>query len=153
MSNPKRVRLPAFTVAGLPLRTTNESAMVKIPKHWERFFAEGHHERIPKVSEKLLGVYTDYESDHRGAYTLIPGFETGLTDSLPDGLVAVAIPEQEYLIFHGEGKMPGIVMETWGRALAYFDGNEEQKRTYTTDFELYPNENEVEIYIAVLGDE
>ncbi|MCH7976143.1 MAG: effector binding domain-containing protein [Bacteroidetes bacterium] len=153
MSEPKLVNLPAFEVAGLPVRTTNaeESGQgtTKIGAHWQRFFAEGHHERIPKTADKLLGVYTDYESNNMGAFSLITGFEVLSVEDLPDGIVGVQIPEQDYLVFHAEGEMPTIVIETWGRVMAYFEANKEYEHAYTADFELYPNENEVDIHIAV----
>ena len=153
MSEPKLVTLPAFLVAGLSVRTTNAEesnpATAKIGAHWQRFFAEGHHEQIPKTADKLLGVYTDYESDNMGAFSLNTGFEVSSVEDLPDGIVGVQIPEQDYLVFHAEGEMPAIVIETWGRVMAHFETNKEYERTYTADFELYPNENEVEIHIAV----
>ena len=153
MSEPKLVTLPAFLVAGLSVRTTNAEesnpATAKIGAHWQRFFAEGHHEQIPKTADKLLGVYTDYESDNMGEFSLITGFEVSSVEDLPDGIVGVQIPEQDYLVFHAEGEMPAIVIETWGRVMAHFETNKEYARAYTADFELYPNENEVEIHIAV----
>jgi len=153
MNDPKHVNLPAFEVGGLPVRTTNAEesgpTSAKIGAHWQRFFAESHHERIPKTADKLLGVYTDYESNHMGAFSLITGFEVSSVEDLPDGIVGVQIPEQDYLVFHAEGEMPTIVIETWGAVMAHFVANEEYERTFTADFELYPNENEVDIHIAV----
>ena len=153
MSEPKLVSLPAFDVAGLPVRTTNAEesnpATAKIGAHWQRFFAEGHHERISKTADKLLGVYTDYESNNMSLYSLITGFEVSSVEDLPDGIVGVQIPEQDYLVFHAEGKMPAIVIETWGRVMAHFSGDGDHERAFTADFELYPNENEVDIHIAL----
>ncbi len=153
MSEPKLVPLPAFTVAGLPLRTTNAAEMdpstAQIKKHWERFFAEGHHERIQKAFETMLGVYTDFESDNNGAYTLIPSFETTSVDDLAEGLVAVQIPEQDYLVFRAEGEMSMIVFGAWGQVTAHMQDEDKYERAYTTDFERYPNEHEVEIHISV----
>ena len=153
MSAPKLVNLPAFDVAGTSVRTSNVAeqnpATTQIGDNWQRFFADGHHERIPKASDKLLGVYTDYENNNMGAFSLITGFEVSSVEDLSDGIVGVQIPEQDYLVFHAEGKMPTIVIETWGRVMAHFVTNEEYERAYTADFELYPNENEVDIHIAV----
>ncbi len=153
MSEPKRVTLPAFSIVGLPLRTTNAAEMdpktAQIKRHWERFFAEGHHERIPKSSENLLGVYTDFESDNNGAYTLLPGFEATSKDELPEGLVAVEIPGQEYLVFQAEGEMPMIVFGAWGQVMAHMQDEQEYERAYDADFERYPDEQSVEIHIGV----
>ncbi|MCH7638027.1 MAG: effector binding domain-containing protein [Bacteroidetes bacterium] len=153
MSAPKLVNLPAFDVAGTSVRTSNVAeqnpATAQIGDNWQRFFADGHHERIPKASDKLLGVYTDYESDHEGPYSQIVGCETTTVDDLADGLVAVRIPEQDYLVFRVEGEMPMAVIEAWGRIMAHFTGAGDYERAYTADFELYQNESTVDIHIAV----
>lgn len=153
MSEPKLVTLPAFRVAGLPMTTTNAAEMnpatAKIKDHWQRFFAEGHHERIVKASDKLLGVYTNYESDHNGEYTLLPAFETPADVEPTEGLIAVEIPEQDYLVFRAEGEMPMIVFGTWGKVMMHMQEEERFERAYTADFELYPDEHSVEIHIAV----
>lgn len=153
MTAPKHVHLPAFEVVGLPLRTSNADEMnpetARIKKHWEQFWSEGYHERIPKASDKLLGVYTNYESDHTGPYTLVPGFEVTNLDEVSADLVRVQIPEQNYLVFHKKGEMPGIVFAGWGEVIAHFQDEEIYERAYDSDFELYPNETEVEIHISV----
>lgn len=135
------------------MRTSNAAEMnpatAQIKKHWERFFDEGHHERIPKASDKLLGVYTNYASDHNGEYTLLPAFEATSVEDVPDGLEVVEIPSQDYLVFRAEGEMPMIVFEAWGAVMAHMQDEDEYERAYTTDFELYPSETEVEIHIAV----
>ncbi len=53
-------------------------------------------------------------------------------------------------MFKATGEVPKIVFETWGRVWEYFSKEGvEHERLYTTDFEYYVNQNEIEIYIAV----
>ncbi len=65
-------------------------------------------------------------------------------------LEQVVIREGKYMVFKGSGEVPQVVIDTWGKIWAYFsDNTAEHQRAYTTDFELYKTQNEVEIYIAV----
>jgi hypothetical protein len=46
--------------------------------------------------------------------------------------------------------MPQIAIDAWTEVWNYFSsGKEEYERLYTTDFEYYPNGNQIEVHIAV----
>ena len=45
--------------------------------------------------------------------------------------------------------MPMAVIEAWGRIMAHFTGAGDYERADTADFELYPNEYEVDIHVTV----
>lgn len=68
---------PGFRVIGISTRTANAieiSGRGVIGKQWDRFMKEGLLGKIPdRVDANILALYTDYESDHSGAYTFILG--------------------------------------------------------------------------------
>src|SRR4051794_19458744 len=104
------VALDGLTVVGVAARTTNRAeadpATATIPALWQRFFRE--QEQIPGRRDRdiVVGVYTAYESDHTGEYSLIVGGEVSDTSSVPEGLVSVVVPPGRYLVFSAEGEMP-----------------------------------------------
>jgi predicted transcriptional regulator YdeE len=80
MPDEKLLALDGFTVVGVAARTTNRAetdpAVAKIPGLWQRFFSE--QEQIPGRLDPdvVYGVYTAYDSDHTGEYSLIVGAES-----------------------------------------------------------------------------
>lgn len=69
---------PAMSVWGAGARTTNEAeagANGVIPRLWEYYFRKGIKE-VADSGQAVYAVYTDYESDASGAYTLVIGHET-----------------------------------------------------------------------------
>jgi predicted transcriptional regulator YdeE len=154
-AEPKVITRTEFNVVGIAIRTDNTSEMdpakAKIPGLWGRFFQEGIPERIPgkKADGVALGIYTDYESDHRGPYSLIAGVETTDLKSIPNGMRGLTIPRGKYLVFTAAGQMPRALIETWMYIWNYFSKDSGHTRTYTTDFEQYESNEKVEIHIAV----
>jgi predicted transcriptional regulator YdeE len=145
----------AFNAVGIEVRTDNTLEMdpskAKIPGLWGKFFQEGTPEKIPSKKPRSipLGIYTDYETDHQGPYSLVAGVETTDLKSIPNGMRGLAIPGGKYLVFTATGQMPKALIETWMYIWSYFSKNSNYKRTYTTDFERYESSEKVEIYIAV----
>ncbi len=139
------------TIQGLSTRTDNATEMDantgKIAALWQKFDAA-----VPvdyKNGERVFGVYYDYESDHTGKFTVLAGFDGA---SLPQNvnLEKITIPEGKYLVFIHKGEMPQIAIDAWTQVWNYFsNGKAEYQRLYTTDFEFYPNGNEIEVHIAV----
>lgn len=69
---------PAMSVWGAGARTTNEAEAGPngvIPRLWEYYFRKGIKE-VADSGQAVYAVYTDYESDASGAYTLVIGHET-----------------------------------------------------------------------------
>lgn len=139
------------TATSNTLETNLQSA--RIPELWQRFFSENIEEQIPnKVDDELLyGVYSDYDKERRGHYSITAGRQVSTTDVVPDGFVATEIPQGDYLVFADEGDMPAVIYTMWQAILEYFSRSTSHVRAFTTDFELYNNENpnKIEIYIAV----
>ncbi|WP_455207318.1 GyrI-like domain-containing protein [Kaarinaea lacus] len=144
-------------VVGIKTATSNtleaDPQTARIPALWQRFFSESIDEQISnKLDEGILfGVYTGYDNEQRGHYSLIAGREVSAIDIVPEGLVSIVIPQGHYLVFSEAGEMPAVIYSVWQTIWQYFSDSVEYVREYTTDFELYSNDNSsrVEVYIAI----
>jgi predicted transcriptional regulator YdeE len=147
-------------VIGSEVRTSYslelDPVTAKIPGLWKRFFEDGLEEKIPHRMHpgSLLGVYTDYESDHTGAYSLIVSAEVSSLDSVPVGMIGLTIPASKYLVFPADGPIPDAIIQAWQNIWNYFSQSSEYRRAYTTDFEAYKwnpetQQSEAEIHIAI----
>jgi predicted transcriptional regulator YdeE len=137
------------TVKGIRVRTKNADEMSpdtsKIMGLWQRFYADV----APRLGKEasVLGVYCNYESDFTGEFDVIAGSDMLESDVASD---SVTIQAGRYLIFEGKGSMPQAVIDTWSRIWEYFSSdNPEYTRAYTTDFELYKSDSEIQIFIAI----
>lgn len=151
---------PELRLAGLSCRTTNSQEggpNGQLPGLWEAYFKDTIAERIHAEHPHLIyALYTDYESDASGAYTVLIGHELSGSDSADlSGLESAVVPAAKYKVFtSNQGPVYEVVAEAWGRIWSYFQSSEEQ-RTYTGDYELYdardfnPEDAVVQIYIAV----
>lgn len=108
--------------------------------------------RIPnKISDEVVALYCDYESDYTAPYSLVIGCPVSSIDAIPEGLVAKTIPASSYAVFRTVGEYPESLIETWGNIWKL----SELERTYTGDFELYGDKflsgspKELEVYIAI----
>jgi len=138
------------TINGISTRTNNAAEMSpngKIPGLWKTF-----DESVPvdyKNGERVYGAYFNYESDHNGMFTVLAGFDG---QSYPTGanIEQIIIPKAKYLVFTHTGEMPQIAIDAWTEVWEYFSNDDsEHQRLFTTDFEYYPNGNEIKVHIAV----
>lgn len=144
----KTVQVEGFQISGIKVRTKNEDEMnpesAKIGALWQGFGSQV----APKLTDgaRVYGVYCHYESDAEGAFDVYAGSD-GLKDT--DQFEQLEVQTGEYMVFSGQGDMPQAVIDTWVAIWQYFSELPERERAYTTDFEFYKSENEVEVYIAV----
>jgi predicted transcriptional regulator YdeE len=146
-------------VVGIEVRTKSaleaNPATARIADLWNRFFHDKVSEKIAhrEDASAVLGVYTNYESDHTGFYTLIVGVQVQNAKAIPTGMVGVTIPAAEYLVFSAPGKIPDAIIAAWGRVWDHFAQSSALERAFTTDFELYrtgsTGETSAEIYVAI----
>jgi predicted transcriptional regulator YdeE len=157
---PRLASLVEIKVVGIETRTSNQKetdpSSAKIPGHWKRFFEEEIVRNIPNSvrPDIIFAVYTNYQSDHKGEYSLILTARVSSLESIPAGMTGITIPPSRYLVFPAIGKMPDSIIRTWGNIWKYFYESTQYTRSYTADFEIYDkrsqSENpEVDIYIAV----
>lgn len=150
----QKLTVNPFMVIGIAVRTTNENqqAAQDIPKLWQKFMSQGVLDKIPnKITSEILSIYTNYESDYTKPYDTILGCKVDSLDSIPEGMVGYTFEGGEYMQFIAKGNLnEGVVYNTW---LDIWQ--QDLKRSYTVDFEVYgekssnPKYAEVPIFIAV----
>jgi predicted transcriptional regulator YdeE len=145
-----------FTLAGVSIRTTNAIEMSsdgRLSQLWETYFHSDIAVQTGTANpEHIYALYTDYESDATGAYTVVIGHESSKEIN---NLVRASVPESKYMVFKTNiGPVFEVVSQAWVEIWEYFKTSHEV-RTFTGDFELYdarnsdPANTEVEIYIAI----
>ncbi|MEI6865608.1 GyrI-like domain-containing protein [Flavicella sp.] len=144
----------AFTLVGISTRTSNVKgkAEIDIPKLWSQFMSNQAINSLPnKLNDNIYALYTDYESDYNGEYTVIIGYQVASLDSIPGEFTVKVVPESNYKKFTAKGDLTkDAVINTWMEIW-----KKDLKRTYTTDIEIYgekainPADGEAEIFIAV----
>ncbi len=134
-----------FTVTGFSVQTQNsiefDERTAKLPTLWQKFNSKNS-----KIDEIFFGVYSDYESDVNGFYTVTAGVAN---KNERKELSSVKINSGNYLIFKGKGEMPKAIIDTWKTVWNYFTADSPYKRSFMTDFEAYSNGDEVAIYIGI----
>ena len=86
----KIVTLQEKTVAGLSSRTNNLSPQMGevIGGLWKSFYGEDCYPAVKnKVGGSSFGIYTDYDDDEKGDYTVLAACEISAVDGLPEGVV------------------------------------------------------------------
>ncbi|MGV2333189.1 MAG UNVERIFIED_CONTAM: GyrI-like domain-containing protein [Planctomycetaceae bacterium] len=136
------ISLPEIKLVGITVRTNNNSEMDqatgKIGPIVQKYFQESISEKIHnrKTPYVTFSAYTEYESDHNGDYTYFIGEEVDSFSNVPENLVELIIPAQNYTKFtNGPGKMPNVCLEIWQNI--WNDNALNAKREYITDFEIY----------------
>jgi predicted transcriptional regulator YdeE len=142
---PKLTQVERFVVTGFSVRTQNKDEFnektAQLPNLWQQFYSSPL-----ALNETVYGVYSNYDSDAHGFYTVTAGVESTEEQS---PLSAVTVQAGNYLMFEGTGPMPATVVETWKRVWAFFESNTEYRRHFISDFEAYTGALEVAIYIGV----
>ncbi len=148
------VHQSAQQVIGVPLRTAYKTAAKDIPPFWESFYTDRIADRIPsKKSDAIMAVYTDYESDYKGAYTLIIGLPVLSLTDIPEGMVGITIPEGKFAHIEVKGDIKTAIPEAWQSI--WDDEKLEEQRAYTFDYEVYaeraadPNNAIVDIFLSL----
>lgn len=150
---PQLAEVPAFTVIGPFVRTTNAVEMSgnegKIGPLWNQVM-HGGAEAIPGVIEHgtIYAVYTHYESDETGAYDLILGKSVQPEQHAPLNMKVIHIPAARYLIFSASDSSPDAIKSAWMNVYRYFAHHPGQRRAFTLDFEQHSSTG-AKIFIAV----
>lgn len=147
-------KIKPFQVIGISVRTTNENgqAASDIGSLWGKFMTENILQKIPnKISNDILSIYTNYESDHTKPYDTILGCKVSSLDMIPSGMVGQSFAGGAFAKFLSKGDATkGAVYHTWVEIW-----NTDLDRIFTADFEIYgekaqnPADAEVDIFVAV----
>ncbi len=122
----------------------------KIPGLWEAFYQHGLDAYAHQNSLAIYGIYSQYENDETGAYTVTAGVGP-CPDSLPEkSLQKASLEPGTYLKFSFEGPVPDSVIQGWQDVWAFFKTPEAPQRAFKTDYEVY-KETGVDIFIGILN--
>lgn len=150
MKTPYVATLPSFTVMGPSVRTRNSDefnpSTAKLKGLWEKF---REHPETQQAKE-IYGVYSNYESDVNGYYTVTSGLMLLGERAAVQGFEKKVVEAGRYLVFENTGPMPQAIIQAWQQVWGYFQNGPEYQRAYQTDFELYSSQGKVAIYIGVV---
>lgn len=78
----KVIELEEKLVSGIEVRTNNfsENVYEVIGGLWEKFYFETYNKIENKVNGRSLGIYTEYENDEKGDYTMMTACEISSSD-------------------------------------------------------------------------
>ena len=134
-----------FTVTGFCTRTQNNAeanpTTAKIPALWQQFYSSDLIRHTP-----VFGVYSDYESDASGYYTVTAGVSQ---ESEHLNANKIIVSSGNYLVFSDSGPMPATVINLWGQIWSYFFREVNYQRSFISDFEVYNGTDRVDIHIGI----
>jgi predicted transcriptional regulator YdeE len=140
----KQVEIQEFIVSGASVRTNNKveaGASGKIAGLWGQFYSTQ-----PKPEDQLYGVYSDYESDVNGEYTVTAGKRVASSTD-----ACISIRSGTYLVFPASGAMPKAIIDAWIAVWEHFSHAQPYVRAYETDFEEYDGAETAAIYIGIMS--
>lgn len=137
-----KVTIESFSISGSNIRTNNTleaSPAGKIPSLWGQFYAT---QTTPAA--KVYGVYSEYESDASGEFTVTVG-----TKSHELNKSNVSIESGTYLVFPAYGSMPTAIIDAWKAVWEHFSHSQSYTRSFESDFEEYSGQDSARIYIGI----
>jgi predicted transcriptional regulator YdeE len=151
------VIIPEKKIVGIETRTSNAEEIAagangNIAALWQHFFKQDFKNTMAnKMSDHVYAIYTKYESDFTGQYSLIIGHEVIDFGNAPDGTLPVLVSPGHFLKFTTIDNSPEAVLALWQHIWQFFANTKDFKRTYTADFEVYDfaRGKQLDIYIAV----
>jgi predicted transcriptional regulator YdeE len=144
----------AFDVIGIETRTSfrkEKDGAGLIGALWTRFMGNGLEPAIPnRTGRETIALYTDYESDEYGEYTLVLGARVASIAEVPHGMVTKHVPAARYAVFPTD---PGDdvahrVINAWKR-IWNEPRTAEYTRAYRADFEVYGANGSIDINVGV----
>lgn len=144
-----------FTIVGISTITTNADgrSASDIGALWQKFYSEEVMNKVPhKLSSDIYAVYTDYETNYTGNYTIILGLRSTASVA-PEGLIIRKFTGGRFVRFIAKGDMPASLIGTWQQIWA---DDEHLSRRYDYDFEVYGDksnagaDSEIDIYVSVI---
>ncbi len=146
MRSVEEIEIGPVRVAGLAARVRN-SQPEGIGAHWRRFHADATVAQLRGVvSNNALAVYTEYESDYSGEFTMLLGYHVAVDSIVPAGLRVIEIPRQNYAVLLAQGEQPQALWSAWEWVWA-----SALRRAYTADFDEYLTDFDVRVHVAVLA--
>lgn len=129
----KVIELEEKLVSGIKVRTNNfsENVYEVIGGLWEKFYSETYNKIENKVNGRSLGIYTEYENDEKGDYTMMTACEISSSDKNND-MIIKKIPAGKYAVFTIRGDVRTEVGKFWEQLWKM-----KLDRTFICDYEEY----------------
>ncbi|PJZ45800.1 GyrI-like domain-containing protein [Leptospira brenneri] len=155
----QKIELNPITLVGIKTRTSNAAEISgngKIAALWGQFLGEGILSQIPNRMNpsEWMAVYTEFESDENGEYTMFIGAAVERIESLPPNLFSLQIPRSEYTKVSTDwGPITNIGLEAWKKI--WSEEEYRKNRSYIADLEIYgvdaidPNHSRFDIYLGI----
>jgi AraC family transcriptional regulator len=159
---PKLVTKPAFHIIGYELRTNSTDGQnhMDIPQFWQQYLQKNLGCNIPDPINKNqeLGICTNFNPE-TGDFVYVIGMEVKEGTQVPEGMVYMSFPAQEYVVFttpkSDEQSFSSTIQSTWNNIFTNWFPQSGYEHAGTVEFELYDercygSENkEMDIYIPV----
>ena len=129
----KVIELEEKLVSGIEVRTNNfsENVYEVIGGLWEKFYFETYNKIENKVNGRSLGIYTEYENDEKGDYTMMTACEISSSGKNND-MIIKKIPAGKYAVFTIRGDVRTEVGKFWEQLWKM-----KLDRTFICDYEEY----------------
>ncbi len=129
----KVIELEEKLVSGIEVRTNNfsENVYEVIGGLWEKFYSETYNKIENKVNGRSLGIYTEYENDEKGDYTMMTACEISSSGKNND-MIIKKIPAGKYAVFTIRGDVRTEVGKFWEQLWKM-----KLDRTFICDYEEY----------------
>jgi predicted transcriptional regulator YdeE len=107
--------LDDLVIVGVSTRTSPATAATAIPALWQRFLANPPGPRVERQASDpaVYAVYSDYQSDFRGEYTLTLGVAVEPDAQVPADLRRVRVPRGRFACIHARGDPRDVIWRTW----------------------------------------
>ena len=145
--------LPAFHVMGMKYRGNNANQEIK--QMWERLNPRAH--EIPMTGECAYGVCLMLEPQPEdGVFEYIAGFKVEKVDRVPEGMVVIDIPANEYAVFAHRGSLETLgqtyaaILNEWFPRSGYKPAGGYDMEVYTEEFNDFAQDSVFYIYEPVV---
>ncbi|RMI34840.1 GyrI-like domain-containing protein [Nocardia stercoris] len=132
-------------VAGLPVRSPKRALGELCDRDLDAAWSAVLHQ---EMGGHWASAYTDYSADLGTYNTQIVGYQCERLDQVTRGHVVARLPRGTYAKFSAVGDFPQIMTDLWTQ-IGYAEEHNLIKRTFTGDFECYPHNFKIELYLAV----
>lgn len=125
-----------ITLVGPAMRTSAATAAADIAAFWQQFMEQDWPSRIPLQpgDGAIYAAYCEYESDHRGAYTMLLGVHAPAGTQI-EGLRTITVPPGRYARFVAQGHPSQALWQAWSHINEAWEMRGE--RCYAVDMERY----------------
>lgn len=129
------VRDQDLVIIGLAQRTSLATAAQDIPAFWQRFLADEAQALRRAEGQAIYAVYTDYESDDRGPYTMVLGVAVEPQAPVPAGMRRVRLPHGRYARLVVAGDPREQIGPAWQHINGAWEGR--RARRFIADYERH----------------